>query len=210
MLLFSCGKRKERENIVATTVQKSKYQILLSKFENIPIDTLEINSSEDFGIYKGIQIDSLDAILFPKDIAEAYFLEHDIYACYKFDIDSSKIGLIARTPSMYVPSSIKLFVFDKIADHISEYIELSEIWGDDGDAIEKTSWLFKNPKNKINILTREIQSYDHSAEDINDTIIESSDKYYLFEFNNKLDTINQNSDLLKKQFNIILSKKASY
>lgn len=137
ILLCSCGEKNKTEKVVARTVQKSKYRTLLSKFENISIDTLEIYSSEDFGIYKGVQIDSLDAILFPKEIAEAYFLEHDIYACYKFDIDSSKIGLIVRTPSMYVPSSIKLFVFDKITDNISEYIELAESWGDAGDAIEK-------------------------------------------------------------------------
>jgi hypothetical protein len=210
ILLCSCGEKNKTEKVVARTVQKSKYRTLLSKFENISIDTLEIYSSEDFGIYKGVQIDSLDAILFPKEIAEAYFLEHDIYACYKFDIDSSKIGLIVRTPSMYVPSSIKLFVFDKITDNISEYIELAESWGDAGDAIEKTSWLIKNPSNKINVLTREIESHDHSVEDENDTIVERWDKYYLFAFNHKLDTINKNSDLLKKQFNIILNKQASH
>ncbi|WP_016990361.1 hypothetical protein [Flavobacterium sp. ACAM 123] len=210
ILLCSCGEKNKTEKVVATTVQKSKYRTLLSKFENISIDTLEIYSSENFGIYKGVQIDSLDAILFPKEIAEAYFLEHDIYACCKFDIDSSKIGLIVRTPSMYVPSSIKLFVFDKITDNISEYIELAESWGDAGDAIEKTSWLIKNPSNKINVLTREIESHDHSVEDENDTIVESWDKYYLFAFNHKLDTINKNSDLLKKKFNVILNKQASH
>jgi hypothetical protein len=48
----------------------------------------------------------------------------------------------------------------------------------------------------------EIESHDHSVEDENDTIVEGGTEYYLFAFNHKLDTINKNSDLLKK-FNII-------
>jgi hypothetical protein len=179
----------------------------LSKFKKIDIDTLEIYSTPDFGIYKGHQIDSLDAILFPKEIAESYLLDHDIYACYRFNIDSSKIGLIVRTPSMYVSSSIKLFVYNKNSDRISHYIELAESWGDAGDAIEKTSWIIKNKKNHFSILTREIESHDHRTEDENDTIVDKWDRYSLLAINDKIDTISNNSVELKKKYNLILTKE---
>ena len=197
------------EQAVNQTIKKSTHLKLLSKFKKIDIDFLEIYSTPDFGIYKGKQIDSLDAILFPKEIADAYLLDHDIYACYKFNIDSTKIGLIVRTPSMYVSSSIKLFVYNKNSDRISNYIELAESWGDAGDAIEKTSWIIKNKKNHFSILTREIESHDHRAEDENDTVVDHWDRYSLLAINGKIDTVSTNSVELKKKYNKLLDKKAS-
>lgn len=212
-LFFSCQEKNENTQKVAVkTVQKDKYKDLLAKFKNIAIDTLVVYSAEeDFGKYKGIRIDSLDATLFPENIAKDYLLEHDIFACYKFDINSSKIGLIARTPSEYVPSSIKLFVYDKTKNTISQYIELAENWGDAGESWVKTSWIIKNKGNQFRVLIEEDENYDHSAEDINDTIVESSEKHYLLELSStKLDTINKNSEVLKKQFYSILNKKLDY
>ena len=206
ILLFYCKEMNKSDQAVNKTIQKSAQLNLLSKFKKIDIDTLEIYSTPDFGIYKGHQIDSSDAILFPKEIAEAYLLDHDIYACYRFNIDSSKIGLIVRTPSMYVSSSIKLFVYNKTSDRISHYIELAESWGDAGDAIEKTSWIIKNKKNHFSILTREIESHDHRADDENDTIVDKWDRYSLLALNDKIDTVSNNSVELKKKYNLILTK----
>lgn len=212
IILFSgCEEKPKNTNDKVTkTGQESKYKNLLSQFKTISIDTLEVYSSEDYGKYKGIKIDSTDAVLFPKEIAEAYFIEPDIYACYKFDINPSRIGLIARTPSMYVPSSIKLFVYNKIDDTISEYIELAESWGDAGDSLEKTSWLIKNKDNGINTLIRTVEKHDHSVDSENDTIVDRWEKYYLIELAKPtLDTIH-NSALLKNKFHKILNNKASH
>ena len=206
IIFFSCEEKpKKTQKIVVKTIRDSKYKNLLSKFKNISIDTLEVYSSEDYGKYRGIKMDSLDAILFPKEIAEAYFLEHDLYACYKFEINPTKIGLLARTPSMYVPSSIKLFIYNKIEDNISEYIELAESWGDAGDSTEKKSWIIKTKENKINALIKETESHDHSVEDENDTIVESWDKHYLIDLSTpKSDTLSKDSELLTKKFKLLL------
>ena len=206
IIFFGCNEKpKNAQKILPKTIIESKYKKLLSKFITITIDTLKVYSSEDYGNYKGIKLDSLDAILFPKEIAEEYFQEHDLYACYKFEINSTKIGLLTRTPSMYVPSSIKLFIYNKTLDSISEYIELAESWGDAGDALEKTSWIIKSKENEINALIRVTESHDHSVEDENDTIVESWDNHFLIDLlKPKIDTINKDSESLIKRYKILL------
>jgi hypothetical protein len=208
LMFFSCEKKtKHTQKIVAKKNKDSKYENLLSKFKDISIDTLEVYSSENYDNYKGIKMDSVDAILFPKEIAEEYFLEHDLYACYKFDINSTKIGLLARTPSMYVPSSIKLFFYNKTEDNIKEYIELAESWGDAGDSMEKTSWIIQNKKNEINVLMRIRESHDHSIENENDTIVENWYYHNLINISKqKIDTISKDSKLITKKFKSLLNK----
>jgi hypothetical protein len=206
VIFFSCNvKPKNTQKIEPQTITESKYKKLLSKFKTITIDTIKVYSSIDYENYKGIRLDSLDAILFPKEIAEAYFDEDDLYACYKFEINSTKIGLLTRTPSMYVPSSIKLFIYNKTLDRITEYIELAEVWGDEGDALEKTSWIIKSKENEINALIKVTLSNDHSVEDENDTIIESLDNHFLIDLlKPKIDTINIDSESLIKRYKLLL------
>jgi hypothetical protein len=82
------------------------------------------------GQYKGIELDSSDAVLFPADISQQHFNDPPgLFAVYKFPINGNTLDLIARTPSEYVPSSIKLFFLDKVRDSITSYIELAENWG---------------------------------------------------------------------------------
>jgi hypothetical protein len=205
--LFSCNKKpKSLINLKTETPKESKYLELLKKFDNISIDTLKVFSSEDFGNFKGRELDSLDVILFPKEIAEAHFIDPPgLFACYKFQIDSDRIGLIARTPSEYVPSSIKLFVFNKLKDEITNYIELAESWGDAGDALEKTSWLFRNKDNNIQSLVWVHESHYNGVEVENDTTSESWDYHYLVNISkSKFDTIYKNSELLSKEFKNLL------
>ncbi|MFX7198022.1 hypothetical protein ABTI40_19625, partial [Acinetobacter baumannii] len=58
--------------------------------------------------YKGTQLDSNDAVLFPAEISKRHFSDPPgLFACFRFKIDSFKTGLIARTPSEYYPTSIK-------------------------------------------------------------------------------------------------------
>jgi hypothetical protein len=206
VIFFSCNEKlKYTQKIVPRTLTESKYKKLLSKFKTITIDTIKVYSSDDYENYKGIRLDSLDAILFPKEIAEAYFHEQDLYACYKFEINATKIGLLTRTPSMYVPSSIKLFIYNKALDSITEYIELAELWGDAGDALEKTSWIIKSKENEINALIKVTLSHDHSVEDEKDTIIESSDNHFLIDLlKPKIDTINIDSESLIKRYKLLL------
>jgi len=117
--LFSCDQAQKTDTSVETK-RESKYGKLLSKFKDISIDTLRIYSPEYsseklIGEFVGVELDSTDAILFPNDIELQHFNDPPgLYAVYKFPVDSNTLGLITRTPSEYVPSSIKLFYFDKI------------------------------------------------------------------------------------------------
>lgn len=205
--LYSCNKKPESLSTEKVEAKKeSKYSQLLKKFENVPLDTLKVFSDEDFKVFKGRELDSLDVILFPKEIAEAHFIDPPgIFACYKFPIDSNRIGLIARTPSEYVPSSIKLFVFNTVKDEITNYVELAESWGDAGDVLEKTSWLFRNKDNSISSLIWVHESHYNGIEVENDTTSESWNHHYLINFSkNKIDTINKESKVLTKEFRNLL------
>ena len=205
--LYSCNKKTETLSSPKIEVKiESRYSQLLKKFKNISLDTLKVFSDEDYKTFKGRKLDSLDVILFPKEIAEAHFIDPPgIFACYKFTIDSNRIGLIARTPSEYVPSSIKLFVYSKEKDEITNYIELAESWGDAGDVLEKTSWLFRNKDNSVSSLVWVHEMHYNSAEAENDTTSESWDYHYLINISKtKIDTINKDSKMLTKAFRNIL------
>jgi hypothetical protein len=213
-ILFSCN---DQSNNIKREIERpkieSKFENLLKKYKSINIDTLVIYSMFDDKKFEGIRINRLEGKLFPKEIIEQNFINHelDIFACYKFNIDTSKIGLITRTPSMYSPTSIKLFIYDINLDAITKYIEVAETWGDAGDSMEKKSWVILN-KNKFKILIEKIEKTDHRAysEDENDTIIEIWKYYYLVEIKkSKFDTINKNGKyLMKKHFKLI--NKTSY
>lgn len=207
--LFSCNEKPAvtiPQKTKKTLQKESKYLGLLQKFEPISIDTLKVFSSYDFDNFKGQAIDNIDVALFPKEIADNYSTDSpNLFACYKFPLDATRIGLIARTPGEYDSTSIKLFVYDSAKDTLSNFIELADIFGDAGDAMEKTSWLFKNDHQKIQAIIWVQQSYDHSVEDINDTIVESWENHYLIDLSKiKFDTMNRNSEELAKKFKKIL------
>lgn len=196
-----------RVNEKETEIKKiSAFTNLLHKFEEIDFDTLKVFSEEEFIKFKGQPLDSLDALLFPKEIAELHFLEvPGIFACYKFSIDSNRIGLIARTPSEYLPSSIKLFIYDKKTDAILNYIELAENFGDAGYCMDKSSWIIKNKRNMYQALIVMNEMDDHSVEESNDTTIEQWSSDYLVDLSKpRLDTITTNSKLLKRKFGYLL------
>jgi len=217
IIIFGCENKSTNIKVEKSKINEnqieSKYKKLLSKFETINVDTFYVYSTYNYDNFKGKRIEKSEAKLFPNEILEENFSldEIDIFACFKFSIDSTKIGLIARTPSMYSPTSIKLFVYDKISDSLISYIEIAEIWGDAGESMEKKSWLFLR-SNKIKILTEKIEKSDHRAyaEDENDTIIEIWKTLYQIDFTKtKFDTTNMNEKYLRKKYFEIL-KKVSY
>jgi len=130
--------------------------------------------------YKGQQLDSTDAILFPPNIAKAHFNDPPgLFACFKFRIDSTKIGLIARTPSEYYPTSIKLFIYRPDVDTLEENSELAESIGDAGAARNIDSWLFKDSNKNIQIFTWIHDSEDNSVDNEKDTTISNWNSFVL-------------------------------
>ena len=192
--------------------KESKYKNLLSKFKEKSFDTLKVYSPEELtGEYKGIELDSTDAVLFPEDIAQQHFNDPPgLFAIYKFPVDDTRIGLIARTPSEYVPSSIKLFFFDKIQDTITSFIELAESWGDAGDEYIKKAWLFEDKRNNLKSFIWAEVIHDNSINNEKDTTYQSKNYYYLVDLSKqKADSVSTDEKELLKKFGNLLSQQAS-
>lgn len=208
--LFSCDQLKPLKS-KAQTQKKSKYQNLLVQYSNIAIDTLWVYSPNDStSVYNGRAIDSLNALFFPSDMAQQHFNEPpSLFAIYKFAIDTNRLGLITRTPSEYVPSSVKLFFFDKKKDSLTSYVELGESWGDAGDYMIKNSWLFRDSSNHLYALIDVTQGHDNSADDPKDTTIVEKDYYTLLDLSKpRIDTIFEDKGKLPRQYQSIVRKKA--
>lgn len=205
-LLAGC-QNKENEAMLKTGGPKkdSRYARILAKCKVITIDTLQVYScaegiNADTFQYKGVLIDSTDAPLFPPEVAEGMLNNFTgIYACYVFAIDEGYTGIIARTPAMYDASSIKLFTLDNERDTLTGFIELGELWGDAGELMEKTSWLYRDKKMKLHAYMWVQETYDHSVEDERDTTVDRTDYHYVIDLSQpKYDTVNSNAgDLLK-------------
>ncbi|MDI9365771.1 MAG: hypothetical protein QM541_12525 [Flavobacterium sp.] len=194
--------------------KESKYKNLLIRYKDLAIDTLEVYSSDDLESqaykYKGTKLDTTEIRLFPRQISQEYLSADGYFACYKFSIDSNKIGLITRTPSTYASSSIKLLILDKTKDAITGIIELAETFGDAGDVAEKNSWIFNDSNKKFKCFIWVKESHDNSVDNVNDTTIEHWNNYYLINISkNKADTISTDEKILTKKFARLLKGYAS-
>jgi len=139
----------QESNEKTTPVSKPSFTDLLSQYKELSIDTFAVysNANEyDNNSYpfKGVSLDSSFFYLFPQEIQNLLFGDPELFACYKIKIDNQLCGLITRTPSEYVASSVKLLIVDINKKQFLNSYELSESWGDAGDAMEKNSWLYKN------------------------------------------------------------------
>lgn len=206
--LYSCDQSKTvQPKSKANT--RSMYTKLLTKFRDIAFDTLKVYSREEVtGEYKGLELDSSDATLFPYEIAQQHFNDPPgLFAIYKFPINDNYLGLITRTPSEYVPSSIKLFLLDKQRDTITGYIELAESWGDAGDEVNKTSWLYFDEHKKLKTFIWVQEGHDNSVDNEKDTTYEEWNYYYLLDvLGNRVDTISIDEKALEKKFHKLLEQ----
>lgn len=215
LALISCNEEKKTSLKLPIVLKEekvwiSKNQKFLDKFKTIDIDTLKVFSGEEvfdsnFEFF-GKKIERSDSKIFPSDFNIFEDNKVETYAIYKFEIDKNNLGLIARTPSEYWPTSLKLFVYDKNKDKITNYTEIGESWGDAGDRLIKKSWFFKN-KNDISCFLWVYYAHDNSVdEDLeNPSFIENH--YFLLNFKNgEIDTISKNNKQLEKQFSNIIKK----
>ena len=188
-------------------VKVSKYADLLKKFKLVSFDTLKVYYRYDDKRLDGKELTLKEAKIFPIGLAENYFGKlSGVYACCRFQIDSTTIGLIARTPSEYESSSVKLFLFDIKRDALSkEYFELSQDIGDAGDYYHRTSWLFKTKKNEIHSLVYDYSSYNNEVDDTSNHTIDEWRTYFVINcMSPKFDTLSKNEVQLKKRFKRLL------
>jgi hypothetical protein len=208
--LFSCDQPKPI-NAKGGIAYNGRFKDLFAQFSNIGLDTLEVHSPDSANdVYRGHTIDSLNARFFPEDMAKHHTSENpELFAIYKFMIDSARMGLLARTPSEYEPSSIKLFLWDRRKDSLTAYIELGENWGDAGDYMRKKSWLFRDTASKhIQALIEVFQGHDNSVDNPKDTTREERYLYTLIGFTKTgLDTLFIDQEKLPVQYSELIKKK---
>ncbi|WP_205509229.1 hypothetical protein [Longitalea arenae] len=208
--LASCEQSKPiKSRVKRQQPLNSRYKSLFELYPNIAIDTLWVYSPDDsLTAYNGRAIDSLNARFFPMEMAQQHFNEPGLFAVYKFAIDNNRLGLLTRTPSEYVPSSIKLFIYDKRNDSLTSYIELGERWGDAGDWMIKNSWLFRDSRNRLQALIHVTQGHDNSVDDPSDTTTVEEDLYTLLDLSkDQIDTIFAEQQKLPASYKQIISKK---
>ena len=204
--VFSCS-HDSNQNVIKN---ESKFSSLLTKYKDISFDTLKVFSSDNTELdtykFKGVQLDSVDVLLlFPESIANLYGPGEVFAACFKFFLDSSRIALLTRFPSIYQSSSLQLFIFDRNSDSITNIIELAEMVGDAGDLYTKNSWVYKTIKGETQIFAWIQESHDNSVESEYDTTIDVTNNYYLLSIlKNRVDTINQSKEVLTKRFESLL------
>lgn len=219
-MLAACGNSSSKENQEeaerihesnSPAVEKeSRYAEMLKKFKAVSFDTLKVYYRYGDKRFLGKELTLKETKIFPLGIEENYFGElSGVYACYRFEIDSTRLGLIARTPSEYESSSVKLFIFDKKADKVLDnYLELGQMFGDAGDFFSKVSWLFKTKSNEIHSLVYDYESYDHQVDDTADLRVDEWHSYALINcMNEKFDTLSTNGAQLKKRFRRVLKEE---
>jgi hypothetical protein len=195
LCLFACGQTATEQPVKQ---QESKYKHLLTEFKNKDFDTLHVISSADSGReYLGVALDSLQNTLLPQDIAQQDFNEPpSVFAVYKFPIGHNQFGLIARTPSEYESSSIKMLFFDQEKDSITSYIELADFWGDAGYSNVKDAWLYKEKGDGLRVLVRIQETQDNSVDSDTDTTVQEKTSYYLLDLSKKKsDTLSKDEKL---------------
>ena len=171
ILFTSCSSKTD------TPVKIVSNADLLAMFEEIQPDNLHVWAKCDKpggAKFQGKQLDTTYFPLFgsymngykqystdPKTHITKYSGSY-LYACYKFNIDDSFIGLIVRGPSQYEESAIDLWICDKRNNRLIKSIELADSFGDENWYFNKESWI-KAMNNSFLIISRKI---DH---EINET-----------------------------------------
>lgn len=161
IIIFCCKQPNKKVTEVAKDKSEAKnYTLLLSKFKEISFDTIgffpvESDIEFNYAKFNGPQLLKEDVDLLPQIIPH-FSDSSGLYACYKFLIDSSRIGLITRTTVKNYPLAINLLINNKNTDTINITTGLAQKLVDDGvggAVIETNSWLYKDKAKNIRAFT---------------------------------------------------------
>lgn len=187
------------------------YVTLLDKYKAISLDTLKITGAKNNGdstyAFAGHLLDSTEKTLLPGYVSQKHSAQDLYYACYKFRFDSTHFGLITRVPGKAYPSAVKLYILEAGKGLTPNTIELADTWVDGGEGQDKTSWLFKNDSNQLQVLVRSHQTI-LSSDDPQSAVLDQSDKYYLLLYKNgRADTTGKEQRIPPPQFRHLVSKR---
>ncbi len=188
----------------------SNYSKLDTLFEGITSDSLFVFSTEtsDDSRYRfvGTRMDSAEITALGLDFTEGW--NREMYACCKLPLAKSVIGLIVRGIGEYDVSKLKLFVFDTEKDAVVNVLDLADTFGDAGEFFSSCSYIFEE-KNKILMLNYYEGSYDHSVENLSDTIVEYWYRYYLYDLSKvPVDTLSKDSATIILKYPGIIKRMA--
>ncbi|MBC7425188.1 MAG: hypothetical protein H7321_01530 [Bacteroidia bacterium] len=189
--------------------RKSPFRTSLAKFKQMDIDTLKIYVPREMrGEYKGKLLTREETMLFPAEVVDKNINgRSEMFATYKIKIDDNYVGLIARTPSPEISTSLKLLYYNKEKDKIDGYIELGEVWADEGNVLKLNSYIFKDENKKLKSFTSLIATYDLDLEIDKSGKQIRYEKFFLLDLSKtKPDTISTNEKVLKKIFGKLLLK----
>jgi hypothetical protein len=161
-LLLACS-----ENSAKRTGQKNatvdKSDEFLKLFSHIKLQDLHIytplyDTSNRVDKYDGKQINrsfykylELRNNINPEEIDTF----NHFFACYKFKLSNNKTGLIIRRPSQYSETAIDLYTWDRIEKKVTNIINLSDAFGDEGWHFVQDAWIQDvNSDNKLDVIIR--------------------------------------------------------
>lgn len=196
LLLLSCsGNRTPSVNVellpdsvlhrtAASTKETKTYAQLLQKFKALSFDTLEVfpplNLQDTSFRYWGVPLDEPEVDLLPDEAGDFDAgLQPSHFAVYQFPMDSATTGLIVRTPSHQVSTSIMLLAYNKKDDAITASTQLCDKKVNGGFSYLKKAWLIKTPQQKLQSLVWTTSTTDHSVANKADSTIEKHNSYYL-------------------------------
>lgn len=190
LVLSACNISKpEKETLAKANSVFNKY---LADNKILQFDTLFVtytDNEKDKSKFIGDSMFAEQTLKLPKSLqAENNFL--GFYYCGTLIVDDRTKAILIRTPSTYVSSSIKLFIYNQLKDTITNYYELADELGDAGYSYKKECKIFRNNKNRLEFIFKE----SHTAYNISEDKMESN---YILNYNctlnqTRLDTISKN------------------
>lgn len=203
-ILMSCHSEPVSETPVETP-KASAFSILAPLFKDLTInDPFFVDVGEegkpDYA-FEGREMDSVQVLTLIPDLYENYTGFKNYYACYKFPIDPSHVGLIVSSPGENNFTGIDLFVFNVKADSVVHIMPLSLAFGDVGEAMGYKACLFRDQQKRLNILKYDYTEYDRSVDNENDTIVEEWSQFSLISLVKPGgDTLSRDSAAIHKQY----------
>jgi hypothetical protein len=191
---------KKKQKIEHSENEESNYSKLAGEFEDIDLGQLHIFSSYDFNStnfkFKGNLLNEA-RIFLPDEFMDEYNINKEFAACYEFKIDETHVGLIIRCPGEYSSTAIQLAIFDLDLDRVTKTIYLSDVFGDAGEVMNYSSYLFKDENEDVQLLKYSFNSY----QEIDDTVYSENHSYGLFDISYKwMDTISLDSSYLATKY----------
>lgn len=101
------------------------------------------------------------------------------YACYKFKLTENKTGLLIRRPSQYDESAIDLYTWDNSTRKVTDIINLTDAFGDEGWHFVQDAWIVDLNNDKFYDIVTRRKDFDRNLDDTTKIFRSDSTSVYL-------------------------------